>query len=547
MTTTEWSQLEEDEMAPKVAAKPQIHFSPDQIPELKDPLPLMKLGDPVMAPKDLLDGIIRSVTPRVRFDALRSSGARAGYDGRRLVAFVDPKTGISKVFPSLEALKPGQKLAERAQAVATRIIREGALFPHDGTTAVAFAPVTLRGVRHSRAGDRTPVSEYLAYVRFQRRVNGAPVFGPGTRAMIAVAGDDSIRGFSHRWRSAAPTTKKVEPAPRAQIAKAILAQLATVAKSADVTVNKVMLGYYDGGQSFLQPVLRFTATIAFRDKRRAANRHVFGYVPVGTSPEPLRVLGVRRGNPPKEPPKRSVVKRSSPPPGDPTVGRYVVRNDSDEWVTSANEFWDNLNFAQALGGPIPFSDSQYFWAEPFEFIANKDDFVNSVNIALTEVHGNWGLFSTRDNQDDLVSLNAIPTTGYGGGSGGSLAYWIIHSCEVIPTQTDEPTSFDVWWNIFNGLHAAVGYRTDMWIDDDVTGPFGFGIGLGAPVVSAWLNEVASNDSYDDGDTYHDGNRNIDEPMGRASAICVCGHSDDTANDIDSLGRADCLTEFWFEN
>jgi hypothetical protein len=64
---------------------------------------------------------------------------------------------------------------------------------------------------------------------------------------------------------------------------------------------------------------------------------------------------------------------------------------------------------------------------------------------------------------------------------------------------------------------------------------------------AWLGEIAGNDSYDDGDTYHDGNRNIDEPMGRASAVVVCDHSDDTARDIGSLGPASCLTEWFFEN
>ena len=61
----------------------------------------------------------------------------------------------------------------------------------------------------------------------------------------------------------------------------------------------------------------------------------------------------------------------------------------------------------------------------------------------------------------------------------------------------------------------------MWINDGVTSPFGFAIGLGAPVVSAWLNAVASDDSYGANDaTYFDTNRQINEPMGRASAIAV---------------------------
>jgi hypothetical protein len=40
---------------------------------------------------------------------------------------------------------------------------------------------------------------------------------------------------------------------------------------------------------------------------------------------------------------------------------------------------------------------------------------------------------------------------------------------------------------------------------------------------------------------------ITEPMGRASAIALCGHGDDTANDIGSLGPASCLEEWWFNN
>ncbi len=277
-----------------------------------------------------------------------------------------------------------------------------------------------------------------------------------------------------------------------------------------------------------------------------AKRHVFGYVPLSEAAEPLPVLGKREAKRPA--PAKNGGPKTEPPPGDPTVGRYVVRNDSDEWVTSANEFMGGLTLAHGLfGGPIPFTDSQYYWAEPRLFLSQKESFVDSVQIALNEVHGNWWYFTTRDNADDGVSLSSIPSTGYGGGAGGSLAYWIIHSCEVIPTQTDESNSFDVWWNIFNGLHAVVGYRTEMWIDDDVTGPFGFWIGLGASIVPAWLNEVAGNDSYDDGDTYHDDNRNIDEPMGRASAIAVCGHSDDTAADVAPLPRPNCLTEWWFNN
>lgn len=108
----------------------------------------------------------------------------------------------------------------------------------------------------------------------------------------------------------------------------------------------------------------------------------------------------------------------------------------------------------------------------------------------------------------------------------------------------------MWWNIFNGLHAVMGYRTEMWINDQITSPFGLAVGLGAPVISAWLNAIASDNSYGAGDTiYQDGNfiPSKWEPMGRASAVAVCGHVDDTANDVAPFERPTCLTELWFNN
>jgi hypothetical protein len=513
---------------------------------------VFKLGAPAVAPDAMIRASVGAAAPDAQWKELGDGGGRAAFDGKRLVAFVNPKTGESSVFPSLEALKPGRKLSHRAEAISTRLAGEAALFPRDGTHAKAVPVVTLVGTRHSPDGKRTATSEYLSYVRLGRNVGDLPVFGPGARAMIGVAEDGSIRALSHRWRGAHATKEAVAPRPRAKVAESIRAQLAKIAESAEVKVDRVMLGYYDGGRDFLQPVYRFEATIASRDRKlHAADRHIFGHVSIGEAPEALPVLGARDGKSPDEPTRdtgggtrqQSAQVRA----GDPTVGRYVVRNDNAGWVASANNFLANLQTAGFFSG-IPFADSQYYWAEPFEFISDKDSFVNSVNIALTEVHGNWGVFSTRDNHDDLVFLNTIPAGGYGGRDGGSLAYWILHSCEVVPTQTDESTSFNVWWNIFNGLHAAVGYRTEMWINDGVTSPFGFAIGLGAPVVSAWLNAVASDDSYGANDaTYFDNNRKMTEPMGRASAVAVCGHGDDTARDIGPIGKATCLTEWWFQN
>ena len=531
---------------PKEAS--EIVLSLEQIPEVREPMPVLELGTKVMAPEQRLHEVARTSSPDAMIKRFGQAGAEAAHDGKRLIAFVNPVTGEASVLPLLELLKPGRHLSESAKRAASGLAADTSLFSKDGTRIVPLEPVTLMGVRHQRDGGRRGLaSEYLAYVRFQREVDGHPVFGPGTRAMAAFAADGAIHGLSHRWRDAHPIELKLPARPSRDIASAIRAQLAGSAETTRVTVDAVKLAYYDGGGRFLQPVYQFAATLAFRNRDlHAANRRVTGYVPVSEELEPLPVIGGQKGPTPLEPRRGPYhnPNRRSVPPGDPTVGRYVVRNDAQGWVDSANGFYANLVLANIFGSAIPFTDAQYYWAEPFEFLSDKDSFVNDVNIALNEVHGNWGLFSTRDNHDDLVHLSDVPAGGYG----RALAYWILHSCEIIPTATDETTSFDVWWNIFQGMHAAVGYRTEMWIDDGVTSPFGLLMGLGAPVVSAWFSSIASNDLYGANDqTYFDNHRQITEPMGRASAIAVCDHGDDTANDIGSLGPASCLTEWWFNN
>jgi hypothetical protein len=144
-------------------------------------------------------------------------------------------------------------------------------------------------------------------------------------------------------------------------------------------------------------------------------------------------------------------------------------------------------------------------------------------------------------------LSDIPDGGYGGGSGGSLAYWILHSCKVIPTPTDfkpeeRNLAFAPWWRIFNGLHAAVGYRTIMYINDGVIPNFGRFIALGAPVVSTWLQVVHDDPFYQSGTLGADG-----QPVGRPSAVTVCGREKDTVLQLENLGKPGCLQEFWYDN
>ncbi len=237
-------------------ASPHIKFSVDQIPRVPGPMPLLKLEDPVIVSEDRLEELTQAIAPNGSFRELKQGAGRAAYDGERLVAAVNAKAGESRLFPALESLRPAQRLAERAKGAGEGFAGDRELFPEDGTTVVARAPATLVGSRHRRDMRSEPF-EYLGYVRLQRQVQGAPVFGPGTRAMLAVDGNETIQSFSHRYRTSMPTGDEVESRPRDEIAKGIIAQLWNGEKSAEVTVDKVAVGYYDSGRDFCSRCIDF--------------------------------------------------------------------------------------------------------------------------------------------------------------------------------------------------------------------------------------------------------------------------------------------------
>jgi hypothetical protein len=347
------------------------------------------------------------------------------------------------------------------------------------------------------------------------------------------------------------------------VAAAIRAQLALFAERGDVKVNKVSLGYYDGGGAHLQPVYRYDATIKPGGKHpKIGNSHVHGYVSIGAASEPLPIPGVMQKAPPRAKAPAAVLG------ADPIIGSYVIQHDWDAWTNSAYSFQQSLVAGQtaavivnsifgATYKPLDLQFPDYLWADPSMYTSDKDKFVNKVHVALTEGHGNVWKFCTTSNQpnypkdrngNDWICLDlndVINAGGLGGKSGDSLRYWIINSCLAVPTTADEnkdmPDSFQPWWGIFKGLHAVLGYRTERLLSDTVTTRFGSSLGMGLPVVSSWFDAVSSDDAYSGNGTYDD--NGTTRTWGRGSAISVCGHEDDTAADISPI-NADCLHEMW---
>ena len=554
-----------------------VQLSLEQVPVPPTSLPVLRLS-PQKAPGEFILETLRQSNPEIRelvplsqVPQLSGAGAKlpeevvGALSNGHVAAYVDLRSGDAEVFPSFESGKlvagaDAARQSEQAQRLAREVFARPDIIQKDATQFAFETPRPVYGESAERGetAEQVKSSEsgiYLTYVGLRRSVDGHFVYGPGSRAILAVGTGGLTEGFVRRWKTAAVIDHVRETRSREQVRAAILRELAPLARAAAVEVLSVEIAYYDGNRNYLLPVYRFSARIhqiSGPGKGARGNRHVdddfvLGYVPIGKTLESVPSLVAPPGAPPAQP--KNVTARP-PETGDPTVGRYVVRNDDPNWVANANEFWGGLT--AFLGGGL-FTNSQYFWAFPFEFNSSEGFFVNSVNVALNEVHGDWWLFSTLSNCCDLVDITAIPRSeGYGPANSGHLAYWILHSCEVVPSAADAPCPGDSrpwwtpWFNIFQGLHTVVGYRTIMWIDDDVTGPFAFSLRLGAPVVSAWFNAATGAAGYQGNPTFgaHCGRT---PPMGRPSTVSACGRQNDWIYDTSALPPANCLINFWQPN
>jgi len=552
-------------MSTQAASAGSIMFTAE-VPPAPAALPLLRLT-PQPAPIELINRLLSQApgaaklvpladTPFFRNNRLTLPRDVLGVvDGERVRAWVDQKTGDAAIYPALDKLQQvGPADAERQGARASEIFGSPEFIARDDTRFVVDKPNTLNGATLVRdaSGNVTqekPTASYLAFYAARRFAGDLPVDGPGSRALLELGSQGVVEGLTRVWKSA-KTAQMVRPSATGdQVRAAITRQLQPATASSEVTVDRIELAYYDGNRAFLQPVYRFTAQIHQltmpQTPPRTADNFVIGYVPFARAFEPLPVLGQNSGAQPKPaatnaPPPRS---GAAPPRSkDPVVGRYVVRNDDPGWVNDANAFWSSLS---STGTGSLFNNAQYYWAEPRLFTNQKDSFINAMNLAVVEVHGDWWLFSTLQNCCDLVNINGdIPSPGYGPSANGSLADWVIHSCEVVPSPDDTNTWPTPWWTVFGGVRNVVGYRTIMYISDGAGGPYGTSLGQVAPVVSSWLSDVMSLNAYSGHPTAmaHGG---ITRPMGRPSTISMCGHDGDSVLSTSSLGRANCLTVWWF--
>ncbi|HEY4641739.1 MAG TPA: DUF6345 domain-containing protein [Thermoanaerobaculia bacterium] len=458
-------------------------------------------------------------------------------------AWADRDSGDAAMYPTLATLNPLTEMPEQLRDRAEAFLRSRELALQDDTAfAVDERPQVLmraRGDETDGKWSETPPQSYLAYFAARRYVAGQWwVDGPGSRAIVAIGHDNAVAGFLRVWKRAKQSGMISRQTTLAEVRAAIEAQLRPATRAGAVTVLELELVYYDGNGAFLQPAYRFSARIRHRAYPADVDEYVAGYVPYGAEKEPLPRLDAIA-----EEADTDGEQREEPAPGDPYVGRYITRDDDPGWANDAAGFWRAVS-GGATGAS--FTNRQRQPARPEMFVTAKRTYVNAMHVALVEAHGDWGEFWTNGCCDGLVFLpsNGRPA-GYGSAAGGALATLILHGCEIIPAPPDDSDWALRWRSVFRGLHNIVGYRTPMVITDGAGAAYGASLSRGAPVVSAWTQDVASLDQYHRprSVTTHDRRHRL----GRASAIAVCGHEDDAVFSRSPIVGPLCLTGWWIND
>lgn len=163
-----------------------------------------------------------------------------------------------------------------------------------------------------------------------------------------------------------------------------------------------------------------------------------------------------------------------------------------------------------------FSYEQYYYSAESQWTWNNDARVDQMDIAIFGGHGSpWSILGEDGISVDLDEAGDTSDLGYGD---DDLEFVAFESCKVVPSPIEESDWYSNWTQtdgIFDGLHQALGFRTNSYqsTDEDVADEFGERVDDGDGIWESWfdaINREALSSEYGsavmyppaDGDTYY---------------------------------------------
>ena len=170
-----------------------------------------------------------------------------------------------------------------------------------------------------------------------------------------------------------------------------------------------------------------------------------------------------------------------------------------------------------------FSWEQYFWGYKHQWTYNNNNRVDAMDFAIFAGHGNRWLIALLDGHVSLTTAGSSPHKGYGD---LDCEFVVFETCKAIPSPLEVSNWYSNWTSesddVFDGLHQALGFRTDSYqsTDQKVTDYFGNRIRNHYGVWESWFDAINAKGRSDemgaavmhptcDGDTY--GNYAPDPP------------------------------------
>jgi hypothetical protein len=538
-----------------------ITFGAD-VPAVQKPLPLFRL--------------VQTAAPASFVHQVLSSRQGMAMEGTRYVArdaqgvmhaFVDTATGETQIFPDFTPTGDTARPAALIGA-ASAVFARPDVIPKDATQVRVgeATPIFGAGANHGADGSTQPASApkvLFTYIPAERFAAGLPVTGKGSHVTVGIGNDGSIRAFVRDWKAAAPAGMVAPTATAAQVEREIAAQLQPFeSRYGAITVDSVKQAYYDGDARFLQPVYEFVATLGAKG---SLQDHIRGYVPVGKLAEAIPVIGHTPAGSaaPTAPVPQSTIGGDRHAMGNPseiTLGQYVNRDceSGANCLDMANAYLNGFDSVAANTYGPPIVRTQWYWAYSFEVLGSSSSYLNSVNIGYTNPHGDWYLNTTDGayiNTGDpwyVSEIGAGGNKGFGAAAGGKLATWIVDSCEVLPSYYDKQyttgngyNAFSPWWQVFQGLHRALGFRTQMLLNEDsMNQNIATSMAEGANADSAFYNGVAAAGTFP---TYLDTHLNLTVHYDRVSNFNDVRNANESIYSVQGQTAAGSLTNVWMGN
>ncbi|MFT7484931.1 MAG: hypothetical protein ACI9F9_000777 [Candidatus Paceibacteria bacterium] len=148
-----------------------------------------------------------------------------------------------------------------------------------------------------------------------------------------------------------------------------------------------------------------------------------------------------------------------------------------------------------------FNYDQYLWCQSYMFNTSNTNYVDNMDFAYYSGHGNnWYMGMGPGASTSGVSINSSCKWG-----NTDLEFIVFQSCKVVPSPMDRFDWYARWVGgtngVFQGLHQAIGYRTNSNSGNGISNNYGSRISSGQCVWQAWFNAVDDERAWWYGSTY----------------------------------------------